>query len=302
MDHHGRQREKTRTVEFKAIRDSEAAPESRQAFLTVIRGSGTDLGRHLSLDRPIILGRAPECDLPLKDLGISWQHAQVLRREDGDYAVLDLGSTNGTRLNGDLVKGERRLREGDKIFLGLTVVRFSFGDEMDMKFQEEVLHLVGKDPLTGLESKRCFDDALDYALNISARVGRALAVLMMDLDGVKAINDTHGHLFGAHVIGEAGRLIDAVVKNTGHACRFGGDEFTAFLPGQDREQAQATAEAIRAAIEHAGITREGVPLPATISIGVASFPGDGREFIDLVAAADRALYRAKAAGKNCVKC
>jgi two-component system cell cycle response regulator len=179
-------------------------------------------------------------------------------------------------------------------------VRFSFADELDEDFRAEIGLLVGTDPLTGLESKRRFDDALDFALQVARQEQQTLAVLMMDMDGVKQINDTHGHLFGAHVIGETGRIIARHLGPAGHASRFGGDEFSAYLPGLDKESALAAAEAIRVAIESAGMEKDGIALRPTISIGLAAFPEDAVEALELVASADAALYRAKDAGKNCV--
>ncbi len=273
------------------------ATPRRIAFLTVIRGGKRDLGRNVVVDRPIVIGRAEDADLPLQDLVVSWRHARVLPR--GRHHVLeDLGSTNGTHVDGGLITAPWNLREGEKIFVGDTVVRFSMADEMDLGFHDMVSQLVSTDPLTGLESKRSFDDALDYALEAARANGLTLSILMMDMDGVKTINDTHGHLFGAHCIGETGRLIARVLGSRGQACRFGGDEFTAFLPGILKRDAVEVGEEIRGALEGAGLSKDGIALRPTISIGVASFPEDGGKLLELIAAADRALYRAKAAGRN----
>jgi len=298
MDDSKRFRDQTRTIQFKAVKLDEPTDKVRKAFLTVIRGGGRDLGLNTVVEREVTIGRAQDCGLSLQDLWISWHHARVKLVEKDVYCVEDLESTNGTRVNGILIEKPWSLRDGEKIFLGETVVRFSLADEMDMGFHVEVSQLVGTDPLTGLESKRVFDDALDYALELSRRMKQPLSVLMMDMDGVKDINDTHGHLFGAHAIGETGRLIARVMGRKGHACRFGGDEFTAFLPGHDKPGAVDVAEEIRKALEEASIVKDDIPLGPTISIGVATYPEDGEKILELVAAADRALYRAKAMGKN----
>lgn len=272
----------------------------RIAFLTVIRGGERDLGRNVVVNGPIVIGRAEDADLPLQDLVASWRHARVAPRGGQIFVVEDLGSTNGTHVDGGLIKEPWTLREGEKIFVGDTVVRFSMADEMDLGFQDLVSQLVSTDPLTGLESKRSFDDALDYALEGARANELPLSILMMDMDGVKIINDTHGHLFGAHCIGETGRLIARVLGPRGQACRFGGDEFTAFLPGLQKPETIGVAEEIRQALESAGLSKDGIALRPTISIGVASFPEDGQKLLELIAAADRALYRAKAGGRNCV--
>ncbi len=272
----------------------------KRAYLTVIRG-GQDLGVHVEVGASTTIGRAPEAAFTLQDLGVSWQHAQISRSAAGAHILEDVGSTNGTRVNGQPLAGPHVLRDGDKLLVGESVLRYSFADAMDVDFQTEIAALVGTDPLTGLESKRRFDDALDYAVKVAAQSSRPLALLMMDMDGVKRINDTHGHLFGAHVIGETGRIIALHLGTDGHAARFGGDEFCAFLPGRDKERACGVAEHIRDAVETAGMMKDGIPLKPTISIGVGVFPDDAQTSLDLVAHADAALYRAKEAGKNCVR-
>ncbi len=288
------------------IEDEKSTPHSRlhrqspkKAFLTVIRGKA-DLGVHTLVTNRTVLGRDPDCAFPLHDLRVSWQHANIAPLRNDTYVLNDLQSTNGTHVNGMPIAGPHVLRDGEKIITGDTVLRFSLADEMDIDFQNEVSTLVGTDPLTGLESKRRFDEALEFALQTAKDSSRPLAVLMMDMDGVKQINDTHGHLFGAHVIGETGRLISRVLGANGRACRFGGDEFVAFMPGHDRESGCEAAEQIRQALETANLEKDGIPLAPTISIGVASYPTTSKLLLDLISTADAALYRAKDRGKNCV--
>jgi len=269
-----------------------------KGYLTVIRGSNHDLGRYAVIEGSVSIGRGVDVDLRLQDNGVSRHHVRIDRREDGSYLLLDQGSMNGTHVGGEAVTDPRPLRDGDKIFLGETVLRFALADDLDLGYQTEVAQIVGQDPLTGLESKRRFDDALAYALESSRATGAPVAMLMMDMDGVKGINDSHGHLFGAHVIGETGRILARHLGRNGHACRFGGDEFCAFLPGQDKSAAHLTAEAVRKAVEQAGMQKDGIALAPTLSVGVATFPADANDPTRLLACADAALYRAKAAGKN----
>ncbi len=281
--------------------DDPVAPTPPQsttkAFLNVIR-SRADLGVHAFIDGPTILGRDPACTIPLHDFGVSRHHAIITPAADGSYVLKDMGSTNGTRINGAPVPDTHVLRDGDKIVAGDTVLRFALADEMDVDFHSEVAALVSTDPLTGLPSKRRFDESLEFSLQAARHQGSPLALLMMDMDGVKQINDTHGHLFGAHVIGETGRLIARTLGSSGEACRFGGDEFSAFLPGHDLVAACELGEQIRQTLESAGLQKDGIPLQPTISIGVACFPDAGDDLLQLVANADKALYRAKEQGKN----
>ncbi|QDT09260.1 GGDEF domain-containing protein [Planctomycetes bacterium K23_9] len=291
------------------LRDDEGftptqVPVSKRGFLTVIR-SRADIGVHSFLQGITIIGRSPACSFTLHDHKVSGRHAAITPTTSGEFVLEDLGSTNGTKVGGFAVVGPQSLSDGEKIIMGETVIRFSLADEFDVDFHSEVATLVGTDPLTGLPSKRRFDESLDFAIQNATRNKMPLTVLMMDMDGVKQINDTHGHLYGAHVIGETGKSISTVLGRYGEACRFGGDEFSAFLPGYDLASACTIAENIRESVQTAGFQKDGIALRPTISIGVASvdFASQNSEtasLLSLITKADEALYRAKAAGKNCV--
>jgi diguanylate cyclase (GGDEF)-like protein len=272
----------------------------RKGCLTVIQGRADDLGKHVVLGPCAVVGRDAECDFQLKDFGASRRHCEIAAAGDGVYSVRDLSSTNGTLVCGAPIRGKTPLRDGEKIQIAATVLRFTLADEIDLQFAGQVDHLLTTDPLTGLQSKRCFDDALEHALVMAGRLGKNVSLMMMDLDGIKAINDSNGHLFGAYAIEQAGKIIARVLGSSGEACRFGGDEFTAFLPGMDRSEALLVAEKIRHDLEHAGLVKDSRVLAPTISIGVACFPDDGTDMTGLTSVADEALYRAKAAGKNAV--
>ncbi len=294
-------REETQIIPLKSSRACWDHDHKRRAFLTVILGNGTDFGCHTVVDGTVRIGRSHECELRLTDRGVSWHHAKVTEAATDSYRIRDLESTNGLRINGVMISGPHRLRDGEKIVLGNTVIRFSLSDKMDIDFHCELTNLVGTDPLTGLESKRKFDDALTHAMEQACRLRAPLSLLMMDMDGLKQINDTHGHLFGAHAISQTGRIIARILGKGGHACRFGGDEFTVFLPGYSEKSAVKIAEKIRHAVENAGMQKDAIRLNPTISIGVAAFPEKGNDVLTLISSSDAALYRAKSKGKNRVE-
>lgn len=287
------------TFQFEDVDPSPQTTSKTKAFLNVIR-SRADLGAYVFINGPVVVGRDPNCNVSLQDLGVSRRHAMIAPTSTGEFVLTDLASTNGTRVNGMPVAEECVLRDGEKIIVGDTVLRFGLADQMDIDFHSEISTLVSTDPLTGLPSKRRFDQALEFAMEHCGHNSLPLSLLMMDMDGLKKINDTHGHLFGAYAIGETGKVIDGVLGGTGQACRFGGDEFSAFLPDHDIESATTLAEQIRLAVETAGLEKDGISLKPTISIGVACYPDTGKKLLELVANADGALYRAKAKGKNCV--
>jgi len=125
-----------------------------------------------------------------------------------------------------------------------------------------------------------------------------LGMLVLDLDGLKAINDTHGHLFGAYVISDTGKLIGRSIPGESIAARFGGDEYVVACPKLDLRATLEVAEAIHAAVNEHEFIREGVTLNPGISIGVTCFPEHAKDRETLFSCADRALYAAKRGGRN----
>ncbi|HLK36262.1 MAG TPA: GGDEF domain-containing protein [Polyangiaceae bacterium] len=258
---------------------------------------GPDVGQRVILDRSVDLGRDPTSELPLHDDNVSWRHARVEDRGGGEFALVDHGSTNGTLLNGHPALGTV-LKPGDRIFLGKTVVEVQKDALRDAQ-AAEVERLISIDDLSGLWVKRRFDAQLGSTVAaVLAGTVPAVSVIVMDMDGVKAINDTHGHAMGAYVIGETGHLIGARLGARGFATRFGGDEFAAAVPGASKASAIAIAEEIRADVSAHSYTRDGVRVRPGLSCGVATLPGDAADAEALFHAADQAMYRAKRAGKN----
>lgn len=156
------------------------------------------------------------------------------------------------------------------------------------------------DAKTGLLNARYFQKAFEREFERAQQGSEPLALIMADLDYLRNINNTYGHLAGDAVIGGIGRLIAANVRESDSAGRFGGEEFAIVLPGADRVAATVVAERIRQAIEGASFTVPGLPAPirATMSLGIACFPTDAMARTDLHLAADIAVYQAKEQGRN----
>ena len=258
--------------------------------------TGNEIGKRVVVDRSLLIGRAPEAELTLNDQMISWHHARIEDRGDG-WALFDLGSTNGTTVNGES-QAEWLLKPGDRIVFGATAVSFEREDALKVDFNETVERLLNIDDLSGLFVRRKFD-AEFTALFDAARVAKCpLALLVMDMDGIKKINDTHGHLFGAHVIGQAGHIIGGIIRDRGIGCRFGGDEYLAALPELDCDAAMEVADQILRAINTVPFVKDGITLKPGISIGVAAYPADAEDTASLFQRSDEALYRAKQGGRN----
>jgi len=272
----------------------------RLPVLVVMRGAQVGR-RYLLNESSLVLGRRPDrADLVVPgDAQISSVHCRVERGTQPDtWQVVDLSSTNGTLIGGERIT-TMPLRDGDRIHLGETVLKFCFHDELEEEFHRQVDHLMNVDDLTGLPVQRVFQTRFYDALLQCSRQKKPMAVYMMDMDGLKKINDTHGHLLGAHTIATVGKRLGQIVQNAGGTVsRFGGDEFSAFVPNLDRAGCLALGETMRAAVADEAITRGTVMAAPTISIGVAVFPEDGHLAEQLTRQADEALYRAKAAGRN----
>jgi diguanylate cyclase (GGDEF)-like protein len=156
------------------------------------------------------------------------------------------------------------------------------------------------DPLTTLYNRRYFQSALEIEIRRSLRHTLTLAVLMLDLDFFKSVNDIYGHVFGDQVLRRAGQVVRRAVRESDVACRFGGDEFAVILPETGRLGAFAVADRIRHRVESdfSGVPIDGRMIAMTVSGGLAVFPDDGSDAAGLIECADRALYHSKSRGKN----
>jgi diguanylate cyclase (GGDEF)-like protein len=168
-----------------------------------------------------------------------------------------------------------------------------------IKDREQQRQLAVRDGLTGLYNRRAFNELLVTAIaNEDRREGGQLALLMLDLDHFKKLNDTYGHPAGDGALRSAARLLSQHLRKGDQAARYGGEEFVVILPGLDESRAVQAAERLRLAIQKHRFVFEGARIALAASFGVALWPADGKEPEALLAAADRALYAAKQAGRN----
>jgi diguanylate cyclase (GGDEF)-like protein/PAS domain S-box-containing protein len=163
---------------------------------------------------------------------------------------------------------------------------------------ERMEHAAHHDSLTGLPNRRLLNDRLTQAMRRAKRNERNVALLLIDLDGFKTVNDTHGHDAGDAVLTEVSRRLSAAVRASDSVARLGGDEFVVLLDNLlDGHQAALIAEGLVAALAES-ITWPAATLKVSASIGIALYPGDAESADELFKRADAAMYEAKRAGKN----
>ena len=164
--------------------------------------------------------------------------------------------------------------------------------------RDAAIRLSTIDPLTGLFNRTFFFAAIEREIARSARSGRGFCLLMMDLDELKAVNDRLGHFYGDRVLRGVGEVISAGVRQIDTAARYGGDEFVVLLPETDPTGAFVLAEKIRLGVQAMAVDLPGRRPQPSLSVGVVTFPDDGRTADELIISADGAMYASKRAGKN----
>ena len=274
-------------------------PARRVATLVVVQGA--EIGRHYPLRRNrVVLGRSEAADVMLPDKEVSRLHAAIEGVRLGSetlFRLMDLGSTNRLFVNGRTIEAHL-LVEGDKIQIGGQVLKFELHDAIDARFHTEIRNRIQYDELTGLLTYESFRAALLWELERYANSAKGCAVVMIDLDDFKRINDTHGHLTGSFVLREVGALIRGNLRQFDVAARYGGEEFVAYLPDTEGVEAWTAVERLRSMLERQVMRQPEHEVTVTLSAGISHFPQDGTELEPLVGIADARLYEAKRTGKN----
>jgi diguanylate cyclase (GGDEF)-like protein len=276
---------------------SPAAPiGGKRAQLVVL--AGTNVGELYNVQGELVIGRGRETDIRIQGDGISRQHAKIRVAADGVHFD-DLGSTNGSFVNGEKVQ-KAILHDGDKIQLGsATILKLTFQDAIEEGFQRQMFESASRDALTGIYNKRFFVERLSSEFAFAVRHNALLSLIIFDIDRFKDINDNYGHLAGDHVLASLARLLSPVVRSEDVFARYGGEEFVIMSRSTDPPSASVVSERVRQRVESHSFEFEGKSIPITVSLGVAGMPHpDIKTPDDLIARADKSLYEAKRGGRN----
>ncbi|MBK8480064.1 MAG: GGDEF domain-containing protein [Proteobacteria bacterium] len=265
----------------------------------VIMLAGSQVGQMFKIEGEMVIGRGAECTVPITDEGISRQHLRLTEGANGEVSITDLGSRNGTIVNGDRVQS-RLLADGDRIQIGsTTILKFSYADHLDETFQQKMYEAAVRDPLTRVHNRRFMLERLAGEVRYSARHGSPLALTVFDLDHFKRVNDTHGHGTGDAVLVAFATRLAAAVRDEDLVVRFGGEEFVLICRGLNSDIARVVANRIREQTQAQPLVPAISELIVTVSGGVASIPHPSVSSAEeLLAAADEALYAAKTSGRD----
>ena len=271
-------------------------PVDLDAALVVIYG--LELGRKYDLrTEETLIGRSAKAEIQVDQESISRNHACITTSGRGVF-IKDLGSTNGTFVNDELVNGETALRNGDLVKIGRTIFKFIAGGNIETAYHDEIYRLTTMDGLTQIYNRRYFEEALEREVSRSRRYERSLALVMFDVDHFKLVNDRHGHLAGDYVLKQLASTLRTRIRREDVFARYGGEEFGMLLPEVDLSGAVTLADKARRLVDKQRFEFDKNVIPVTISLGVAVLEPAHRDLVDLKRAADGKLYEAKATGRN----
>jgi diguanylate cyclase (GGDEF)-like protein len=282
---------------------TEVRSSSTPSPLYLIMLNGGIPGAMLQLSpRGTRLGRAADNTIQLSDNSISRYHALITLDSDGSARLTDLESTNGSFVNGRRIPAHTPVpvKDGDRLQFGSeVVVKFVRPDPCEERFQKEMFERTVRDGLTGLFNRTYFLNQIGPLADRNSVRGLGLAVLMLDVDHFKRVNDQYGHDVGDRVLREVASVLRQSMRSDDLVARYGGEEFIAALPVAAPDQATERAERIRGCLSERRIIVGGLSLRVTASIGLAFAPA-GRPKIPaaLINSADQGLYQAKNNGRN----
>ena len=287
--------ERTRVTRIAEVGPASKTVRPGDACVVVIYGP--ELGKRVRLGTaPFEIGRSSKSDLFIDQESVSRQHARITF-DGSSYWIQDLRSTNGTYINDAMVR-DQRLRDGDQVRIGRSILKFMTGENIEVHYHEEIYRLMTVDGLTQVFNRRYFNEALEREFNRSRRYARALSLIVFDIDHFKRINDTYGHLAGDGVLRQIAGAVKQRLRRDDIFARIGGEEFGVLLPEISLDGARTTADKIRKIIEALPLKHERHVLSCTVSLGVATIADADATHEDLYKRADERLYDAKSSGRN----
>jgi two-component system, cell cycle response regulator len=287
-------------VELREPQHLATGPTGREVHAILAQMTGLEAGRVYGLEgTETSFGRDATCTHTFDEGSLSRVHARVIRA-GVDVCIEDVASRNGVFVNDEKVV-RTPLRDGDRVRLGSAVtLRFQVVTEQEHQALVHVFESSVKDGLTGAWNRRYLDERLLGELGFAKRHSAALAVVLVDIDHFKKVNDTHGHQVGDAVLKATADMMRSTIRVEDVLARYGGEEFLVIARGLDLARGVQLGERLRIMAERRPVVIDGTSIPRTISAGVATVDccREDRSPECLLRLADERLYRAKAVGRN----
>jgi diguanylate cyclase (GGDEF)-like protein/PAS domain S-box-containing protein len=233
-------------------------------------------------------------------------YERVLHKKDGESVTVEINAElvrddDGTPIHIQSVARDISERKQNEMVLQEVNQRLRSQLVEIQLLQAQLREQATRDSLTGLFNRRYLEETLIREFQRAEREGSNVCLIMLDIDGFKAFNDTYGHDAGDLLLKKLGECLISEVRSSDISCRYGGEEFLIVMPGTALEKGYERAEHLRTAFLSLDIEHLKVKLKSTLSIGVATYPKNGDTWEKVLHAADKAMYAAKDAGRNCTR-
>lgn len=270
--------------------------------LVLLMGPAHLVGKQWPLTKTdMFVGRVVESHVFVDDRSLSKRHGQILLKENNEVLYQDLGSTNGTEINNQIMQPNTpvKLSNNDQLKLGNVIFKFLEKGNIETVANKGTYDRTQIDPLTQIHNKGALMATGEEVFKRAKLVETPLTVIVFDLDHFKKINDNYGHAAGDYVLKEMASIIQSkLIRQGDFFARFGGEEFCLILVGGVLQRGVEVAERVRVTIEKHEFVFNKSKLPVTISAGVATIEPSMQSWNDLFEKADKAAYLSKTGGRN----
>jgi len=288
-------------AEDRTIREDTRAPlasrvsQRERACLTLLYGG--PIGTEYPLtEKETVIGRGRAANISIENKRVSRRHALVTVDEKGNTIIEDLGSSNGTSVNGARIQ-RQELKDGDKIQIGYhCILKFSRQDEFEQNCQQEIAKSRIEDVLTGAYTKKYLLDRLEGDYAHVKRHGGTLVLLLFEIDHFKKINSTHGRPFTDSILKELACVVDSILRANDILARYDDAQFALLARDIGDEGAVVLAQRIRRTIKEHKFLVDGTQIPISVSLGIASLSDKVKKPAKLIKLAADYLKKAQTKG------
>ena len=296
----GKENEGQTVREDDRIMPVEASDRPAMPCIVHISGALTDTVYWLSADKELKIGRAPENDLCIRDQSVSQFHARVVLTPKGAVFVQDLGSTNGTFVNGEKIV-RHTLWDGDKIHIGRQqVLRFCFQADAQPEAAGSSKTDAARDALTGVYTRQYALTRIEKDFIQAKMRHQDLALLMFDVDGFEEIKETHGPGTCDMVLREVAKVVSSVLRREDIFARYDERTFSVLLRYQTEAAVVALAQRIGRVVKYHSYPHEGKKIRVTLSLGISSLTRKMKNAMDLISEVQDCLEKARRAGHDTI--